>query len=93
MNDEIFKLIERKDEILMTVEVGKKGVPELQKIKSNYDYYVLIEDKPSKFRWINAYTGNHPGLSGKTAIAAITEMMMSGFEISYASEGNLCFME
>ena len=91
-NEIISELKNRKNEILMTVEIGKKDVPELQKIRSEYDYLVLLEYKPGKFTWFNTRTGNFD-LWGKTAFIAIADLMNTGYSISYAVEGNIFFQD
>jgi hypothetical protein len=87
----ISELIERKTEIIMTVEIGDKNVPELQKRFVDYDYFVLIEHKPKKFRWFDAKTGEDFLRSYSTEIDAISYMIMSGLNISYASPRNMIF--
>lgn len=87
----ISELIERKTEIIMTVEIGDKNVPELQKRLVDYDYFVLIEHKPKKFRWFDAKTGEDFLRSYNSEIDAISYMMMSGLNITYACPRNMFF--
>lgn len=87
----LIELDKRKNEIIMTVEVGDKSVPELQKKLENYDFFSLIEHKPGKFRWFNSKTGISPGLNGKTTVEAISNMIMTNFSISYACPGDIYF--